>query len=133
MTKFSFSVLAETQPLKETVRQEVFSILIISHLRPATLLKRRLWHRCFLVNFVKFLRTPFFIEQLWTTASTHRHADSILRLNRNCFARLPILKGFHVSYWSFNSGILIISGIKILQTLLCYVPNLETIQKMTKW
>ena len=27
--------------------------------RPATLLKRRLWHRCFPVNFVKFLRTSF--------------------------------------------------------------------------
>ena len=26
----------------------------------ATLLKRRLWHRCFPVNFAKFLRTPFF-------------------------------------------------------------------------
>ena len=24
----------------------------------------RLWHRCFLVNFVKFLTTPFFIEHL---------------------------------------------------------------------
>ena len=33
-------------------------------LRPATLLKKRLWHRCFPVNFVKFLRTPFFIEHL---------------------------------------------------------------------
>ena len=28
-------------------------------LRPATLLKKRLWHRCFPTNFVKFLRTPF--------------------------------------------------------------------------
>ena len=28
-------------------------------LRPATLLKKRLWHRYFPVNFVKFLRTPF--------------------------------------------------------------------------
>ena len=28
-------------------------------LRPATLLKKRLWHWCFLVNFVKFLRTVF--------------------------------------------------------------------------
>ena len=27
--------------------------------RPATLLKKRLWHRCFLVNSMKFLRTPF--------------------------------------------------------------------------
>ena len=33
--------------------------------KPATLLKERLWHRCFLVNFVKFLRTPFFTEHLW--------------------------------------------------------------------
>ena len=26
---------------------------------PATLLKKKLWHRCFPVNFAKFLRTPF--------------------------------------------------------------------------
>ena len=31
----------------------------IASLRPATLLRKRLWHRCFPVNFVKFLRTPF--------------------------------------------------------------------------
>ena len=37
----------------------------VAALRPATLLKRRLQHRCFPVNIVKFLRTPFFIEQLW--------------------------------------------------------------------
>ena len=28
-------------------------------------LKKRLWHSCFPMNFVKFLRTPFFIEYLW--------------------------------------------------------------------
>ena len=28
-------------------------------LRPATLLKNGLWHRCFPLNFVKFLKTPF--------------------------------------------------------------------------
>ena len=38
-------------------------------LRPATLLKKRPWHRWFPVNFVNFLRTPFFIEQLWWDAS----------------------------------------------------------------
>ena len=32
--------------------------------KPATLLKKRLWHRCFPVNFVKFLRTTFFMEHL---------------------------------------------------------------------
>ena len=31
----------------------------IGSLRPETLLKKRLWHRCFLLNFEKFLRTPF--------------------------------------------------------------------------
>ena len=34
-------------------------------LRPATLLKKRLWHRCFRVNFMKFLRTTLYIEHLW--------------------------------------------------------------------
>ena len=32
----------------------------VAGLRPATLLKKRFWHRFFPVNFVKFLRTPFF-------------------------------------------------------------------------
>ena len=33
--------------------------------RPATLIEKRLWHRCFPVNFAKFLRTPFLTEHLW--------------------------------------------------------------------
>ena len=40
---------------------------------PATLLKKRLWHRCFPVNFVKFLRTPFLTEHLWVNASNYLH------------------------------------------------------------
>ena len=32
---------------------------------PATLLKKRLWHRCFSVNFAKFVRAPFLTEHLW--------------------------------------------------------------------
>ena len=31
----------------------------VAGLRPAILLKKKLWHRCFPVNFRKFLRTPF--------------------------------------------------------------------------
>ena len=31
----------------------------VGDFRPATLLKKRLWHRCFPVNFAKFLRTTF--------------------------------------------------------------------------
>ena len=33
-------------------------------LQPATLFKKRLWHRCFPANFAKFLRTPFLTEHL---------------------------------------------------------------------
>ena len=33
-------------------------------------LQARLWHRRFPVKFAKFLRTPFFTEQLWATASS---------------------------------------------------------------
>ena len=40
------------------------SLFFNKDLRPATLLKKRLWHRCFLVNIAKFLRTNFFTEQL---------------------------------------------------------------------
>ena len=32
----------------------------VADLSPATLFKKRLWHRYFHVNFTKFLRTPFF-------------------------------------------------------------------------
>ena len=39
--------------------QSLFFSKVVS-LRPATLLKKRLWHRCFPVNFLKFLR-----EHLW--------------------------------------------------------------------
>ena len=36
----------------------------VEGLRSATLLKKRLWHSCFPVNFVKFLRTPCYKEHL---------------------------------------------------------------------
>ena len=36
----------------------------VAGLRPVTLLEKRLWHRCFPVSFVKFSKTPFFIDQL---------------------------------------------------------------------
>ena len=41
----------------------------VASLRPATLSKKRLWYRCFLVNFAKFLRISFLTEHLRATAS----------------------------------------------------------------
>ena len=38
--------------------QSLFFIKAVG-LRPSTLLKNELWHSCFPVKFVKFIRTPF--------------------------------------------------------------------------
>ena len=53
----------------------------VEGLRPATLLKKKLWHRCFPVNFVKFLRTPFFAEHLWWLLLEIANADTITNLS----------------------------------------------------
>ena len=38
----------------------------VAGLKPATLSKKKPQHRCFPVNFVKFLRTPFFTSFFYT-------------------------------------------------------------------
>ena len=45
-------------------RCSVEKVLLKISLRPATLLKKKIWRWCFPVSFVKFLRTPFFTEHL---------------------------------------------------------------------
>ena len=70
--------------------------------RPATLLNKRLWQRLFPVNFVKFLRTPFFyrkppvpasvccfgcnwwIKNLWKIANVEWHYFSQIRIKWEC-------------------------------------------------
>ena len=70
-------------------------------LRPATLLKKRLWHRCFLANFAKFLRIPFFkkhlrslllfaLEFLWWNFERSRSSRSKI------FFKLGVLKYFAI-------------------------------------
>ena len=44
---------------RKTLMPESLFLKKVTGLRPATLLKMRLWHRCFPVTFVKFLTTPF--------------------------------------------------------------------------
>ena len=48
---------------EKSLRRLTFQSVVLQ--APATLLKKRLWHRCFPVNFAKFLKTPFFTEHLW--------------------------------------------------------------------
>ena len=65
-------------------------------LKPATLLKKRLWHRCFPVNFVIFLRTPFFIEHLWwlllsSSSYSTIEIDRSIKINRIMKLKLSYL------------------------------------------
>ena len=83
----------------------------VAGLRAATLLKKRLWHRCFPVNFVKFLRTPFYTEHLftqntsggcfWHSLKRNLYVDC---KNKNVCHNLVLLEnnGLKKSYWRFS-------------------------------
>ena len=60
MTLFPVILEAVTQMCSVKRCSRKFHIITGKHL-----FKKRLWHRCFPVNFVKFPRTPYFIEHLW--------------------------------------------------------------------
>ena len=44
--------------------KHLYQSLFFDKIAGRPLSKKRLWHRCFLVSFAKFLRTPFFTEHL---------------------------------------------------------------------
>ena len=48
---------------------------------PATSLKKRLWYRCFPVNFSEISKSTFFIEHLWATASVLVMKDEMVTTN----------------------------------------------------
>ena len=57
------SVKKEFSKISQNSQENACASLFFSKvavLRPVTLLKKRLWHWCFAVNFAKFLRTSFF-------------------------------------------------------------------------
>ena len=55
------------------------------------LLKKRLWHRCFSVNFAKFLRTPFFIERSHrNTVTGDCFSSELIKSERKVFFELSI-------------------------------------------
>ena len=65
-----FIVILENSKENVCARVSFLIKLQASGLRPETLLKKRLWHRCFSVNFAKFLKTSFLLtEHLRMTAS----------------------------------------------------------------
>ena len=57
----------------------------VADLRSATLLKKRLWHKCFSVSFVKYSRTTFLIEYIqWLLRSCLVLFDFITLSVRDC-------------------------------------------------
>ena len=89
---------------ESTCARVSFSIkLQISALRPRTLLKWRLWHRCFLVNLAKFLRSAFFIEHLWWLFLNLKHynCNSVFALNLFHFSLLS-LKNFDIKFRAWH-------------------------------
>ena len=113
--------------------------------RPATLLKKRLWHSCFPVNFVKFLRTTFYIKYLWRlllclfsssfflfklakTHSLYLRALSVSKFQLrtkftyfqyNYAVQLAILKHLYLNHFCLFSYSMVITGFRyLLQELL---------------
>ena len=56
---WGFHRIREKTPVPESLFNKV------AGLRPAALLKERLWRRCFPASFAKFLGLPFYTEHLW--------------------------------------------------------------------
>ena len=56
----------------------------VAGLRCATLLKKKLWYRCFPVNFAKFFRTSFFTEHLRVTASEEAKSALMICYKEMC-------------------------------------------------
>ena len=53
-----------------SLREVFYQCGVLQNSAKFTLLKKRLWHRCILVNFAKYLRAAFFIEHLrWVILS----------------------------------------------------------------
>ena len=68
---------------KHLCQRLFFNKVAVQGLRPASLLKKSLWHRCFPVDFAKLLRTTFFTEHLrWllkTKAITLKYGQTYFR------------------------------------------------------
>ena len=90
----------------------------VAGLRPATLLKTRLWHRCFPVNFAKFLKTSLLTEHLrWLPLAFQN--ESILYISRSSRSKQAQCLKFKWTVSSWNN-----SRLNIARTSsLCYVAG----------
>ena len=77
----------------------------VEGLTPATLLKKRFWHICFPVNFVKFLSTLFLLGYLWRLLLKWGLDIKILLILKNCNEALPKI---NVLEWLENFILIVI-------------------------
>ena len=84
-------------------------------------LKKRLWHRCFLVNFAKFLRTSFLTEHLRWLLLTFQSESTLYSFRTSCSKQAQYLTvKWTKTFWKYNhSSIVQIS-------FLCYVVGFHT-------
>ena len=73
----------------------------VAGLMPATLSKMRFLHRCFPVNFVKFIRTPFFTEHLQWLLQTKVNLR-LVNIFRGCRKAKPGCNGWNL-FWNSSS------------------------------
>ena len=92
------------------------------HIRPATLLKKKLRRRCFPVNFSKFLKISFFIEHLWW-----------LLLNQSVLGKIVNQIIFRNFPFSFVKNIYLLSYLVIyLNISLLFITYFYTLWKHQK-
>ena len=78
----------------------------VADLKPLALLKKRLWHRSFPVNLVKFLRTPFLTEHLrWLLLGSFVGCQATWCFSRNAvFSWIKIIFFGDVTLRCISSG-----------------------------
>ena len=104
-----FLEISQNSQENTSVRSSFLIKLQACSLRPAILLKKRLSHRCFPMNFVKFLRAPFYrtpledcfwLVRLWYIHISGQHLNqrnhslSFFFLINSCIDRLSLVHWF---------------------------------------
>ena len=103
-----------------------FNFLLLT--RPATLLKKRLWHRCFPANFGKILRTFFFFYRTPPMAASV-HSNSLFYVSISSLAFLLTLSKCHSVFftvlqpWSYYTSVLSQAFNYILDFLVRKIPK----------
>ena len=84
----------------------------------ACFLKKRLWHRCFPVNFSKFLRTSFLTEHLRWLLLTFQSESTLYSFRTSCSKTAQYLRCKSAkTSWKYNHSNIVQTG------FLCYVAD----------